>query len=66
MGSGVVDSDYRGNISVILTNFASSDVNVKVGNWIVQIMFLKREVSFVEVAELGKTARGTGGFGSAN
>ena len=66
MGGGVVDSDYRGNISVILTNFASSDVNAKVGNWIAQIMFLKREVSFVEVAGLGKTARGTGGFGSTN
>ena len=67
IGSGVVDSDCCGNISVILTNFASSDVNIKVGDRIAQIMFLKREeVSFVEVAELGKTARGTGGFGSTN
>ena len=45
----------------------SFDVNVKVGDRIVQIMFLKRgEVSFVEVTELGKTARGTGRFGSTN
>ena len=67
VGGGVVDSDYSGNISVILTNFASSDVNVKVGDRIAQIMFLKRkEVSFVEVSKLGKTARGTGGFGSTN
>ena len=42
-------------------------MNIKVGDRIAQIMFLKREeVSFVEVAELGKTARGTGGFGSTN
>ena len=67
IGGGVVDSDYRGNISVILTSFASSDINVKVGDRIAQIMFLKRgEVSFVEVTELGKTARGTGRFGSTN
>ena len=52
VGGGVFDSDYRGNISVILTSFASSDVNVKVGDWIAQIMFLKREeVSFLEVSE---------------
>ena len=64
ISGGVVDSDYRGNISVILTNFPSSDVNVKVGDRISQIMFLKtEEVSFVEVAELGRTARGAGGFG---
>ena len=40
-------------------------MNVKVGDRIVQIMFLKREgVSFAEVSELGETARGPGGFGS--
>ena len=41
VGGGVVDSDYRGNISVILTNFSSFDVNVKVGDKIAQIMFVK-------------------------
>ena len=67
VGGEVIDSDYRGNISVILTNFASSDGNVKVGDRIAQIMFLKREeVSFVGVSQLGKTARGTGGFGSTD
>ena len=42
VGGGVVDSDYHGNISVILTNFGSSDVNIKVG-----------EASFEEVSDLG-------------
>ena len=67
IGGGAVDSDYRGNISVILTNFHSSDLNIKVGDRIAQIMFLKtEEASFDEVFELGATARGSGGFGSTN
>ena len=54
-------------ISVIMTNFALSDVNVKIGDHIAQIMFLKtEEVYFVGVAELGRTAQGAGGFGSTN
>ena len=67
IGGGVVDSDYCRNISVILTNFDLSDVNIKVGDRIAQIMFLKtEEVSFDEVFELGTTARESGGFGSTN
>ena len=54
VGGGVVHSDYHGNISVILTNFDSSDVNIKVGDRIAQIMFLKtEETSFEEVSDLG-------------
>ena len=50
-----------------MTNFALSDVNVKIGDHIAQIMFLKtEEVYFVGVAELGRTAQGAGGFGSTN
>ena len=65
IGGGVVDSDYRRNISVILTNFDLSDVNITVGDRIAQIMFLKtEEASFDEVFELGTTARVSGGFGS--
>ena len=67
IGSGVVNSDYHGNMSVILTNFDSSDVNIKVGDRIVQIMFLKtEEASFDEFFELGTTVRRSGGFGSIN
>ena len=58
IGGGVVDSDYRGNISVILTNFDLSDVNITVGDRIAQIMFLKtEEASFDEVFELGTIAQ---------
>ena len=67
IGGGVVDWDYRGNMSVILTNLDLFDVNIKVGNRIAQILFLKtEEASFDEVFELGTTARGSGGFGSTN
>ena len=41
VGGGVVDSDYRGNISVILTNFSSSNVEVNIGDKIAQIIFVK-------------------------
>ena len=58
IGSGVVNSDYHGNISVILRNFNWSDVNIKVGDGIAQIMFFKtEEASFDEFFKLGTTAR---------
>ena len=41
LSGGVVDSDYRGNISVILTNFSSSDYNLNLGDKISQIMFIR-------------------------
>ena len=65
---GVIDSDYRGNISIILTNFAASNVEIKNGDRIVQIMLLRpEELVFDEVAEFtDRTSRGTGGFGSIN
>ena len=66
LGGGVVDSDYRGNISVILTNFSSADYTVDVDDKIAQIMFVHPEpVSFEEVQEFSDiTDRGWKGFGS--
>ena len=68
LGGGVIGSDYRDNICVILTNFAASNVEIKTGSKIAQIMFLKpEEVCFDEVDEFDdRTVRGTGGFGSTN
>lgn len=50
---------------MILTNFESYDAEIKVGNRIAQIMFLKpQEVSFEEVSDFNdRTVRATGGFG---
>ena len=43
LGGGVIDSDYGGNTSVILTNFCSWSVDIEKGDRIAQIMFLKKE-----------------------
>lgn len=66
LGGGVLDSDYRGNISVILTNFSSWSVNIEKGDRIAQVMFIKREeVEFEEVDEFDDaTVRDTKDFGS--
>ena len=68
LGGGVIDSDYRGNICMILTNFAACSIEIKTGDRVAQIMLLKNEeVSFAEVQDFDdRTLRGTGGFGSTN
>ena len=69
LGEGIIDWDYRGNICIILTNFAASDVEIKIGDMIAEIMFLKPEkVSFYEVEKFDDrtSTRGTDGFGSTN
>ena len=67
-GGRVIDSDYRGNICIILTNFAASNIDIKIRDRIAQIMFLKpKDVSFDEVEDFNdRTARGVGGFVSTN
>ena len=68
LGESVIDSDYRGNIRIILTNFAACDVDIKIGDCIAQIMFLRsKEISFEEVSEFtDRTVRAIVGFGSTN
>ena len=41
LGEGVVDSDYRGNVSVILTNFSSWKIDIEQGDRIAQMTFFK-------------------------
>ena len=65
VGAGVVDSDYTGEIKVILFNHGSSDFEVKKGDRIAQLIFEKiYNEYFIEVEELDDTVRGDGGFGS--
>lgn len=65
VGAGVVDSDYTGEIKVILFNHGSSDFEVKKGDRIAQLIFEKIYTDyFIEVEELDDTVRGEGGFGS--
>ena len=68
LGGGVIESVYRGNISVILTNFSSRNVKIKKADRIDQIIFLnKEEVDFVEVDEFDdNTDRNEKGFDSTD
>ncbi len=62
---GTVDSDYRGEIKVILINFDKNKFTVKNGERIAQMVVCPVEqVDMEEVEELSETGRGTGGFGS--
>lgn len=62
---GTVDADYRGEVKVILVNLSSEDFIVNDGERIAQMVIAKHEqASWTEVAELGATDRGAGGFGS--
>lgn len=66
VGAGVVDSDYRGNVGVVLFNFSDMDFQVKKGDRVAQLICEK--IEFPELIEekenLTETGRGDGGFGS--
>ena len=67
LGGGIVDSDYRENIRVILTNLSDRRVEFNAGDRIAQVLFENKEkVDFVEVSSFDDcfTERGTGGLGS--
>lgn len=65
---GTVDSDYRGEVGVILVNLSNEERTIPHGERIAQIVFAKHErakISTVSsVEELEITDRGAGGFGS--
>ena len=65
VGAGVIDRDYRGNISVLLFNHMDMDFVVSCHDRIVQFI-LERIVNptIEEVDDLDDTTRGTKGFGS--
>ena len=62
---GTIDSDYRGEIKVILFNHGSREFVVKNKDRIAQMILMPvLKVNFEEVEDLPKTLRGSGGFGS--
>ena len=64
-GIGTIDSDYRGEIGVLLKNFGDTDFVVEPGMRIAQGIISRYEhVDFEEVTELSDSARSSGGFGS--
>ena len=62
---GTIDSDYRGEIKVILYNHGSKDFIVNNGDRIAQMVLVPIiKANFEEVEDLPETIRGEGGFGS--
>ena len=62
---GTIDSDYRGELKIILYNHGADDFVVKNGDRIAQMVLMPvLKASFEEVENLPNTIRGTGGFGS--
>lgn len=63
-GVGLIDPDYRGEITVFLLNTGEMSYTVQPGERIAQLVFLPYiQASFTIVDSLGGTARGSGGFG---
>jgi dUTP pyrophosphatase len=62
---GTIDSDYRGEIKVLLINHSNENFEIKIGERIAQAVIKEViQATFEEVNELNETARGAGGFGS--
>jgi dUTP pyrophosphatase len=62
---GTIDSDYRGEVGVILVNLGQQPFVIRRGERIAQMVIAPvAQAEVVEVQSLDDTARGTGGFGS--
>jgi dUTP pyrophosphatase len=62
---GTIDSDYRGEINVILINLSNEVQTIKNGDRVAQMVIAKYEIGEWNLVEsLDETARGSGGFGS--
>ena len=65
VGAGVVDSDYIGEVGVVLFNHGDQDFEVKMGDRIAQLILEKIDTPKVEeVRALEESVRGSGGFRS--
>ncbi len=61
---GTIDADYRGEICIILVNLSNEDFIINDGERICQMVISSHaQAEWTEVAELGETGRGAGGFG---
>ena len=68
VGTGVIDSDYRGKVSDVFFNFSDKFYQMSVGDIIAQVIFQRISISDLEeVSEFNnETERGQRGFGSMN
>lgn len=61
---GTIDSDYRGEVCIVLVNLSQEDFVIKDGERICQMIIASHEKAiWEEVGSLVETERGTGGFG---
>lgn len=61
---GTIDSDFRGEIGVVLINLSSVLFTIEPGERIAQMVITRHEQGeFIEVEELDETERGDGGYG---
>ena len=62
---GTIDSDYRGEVKVVLANLGGEPFTIRRGDRIAQLVVAPvSRVEVLEASELGTTDRGSGGFGS--
>ena len=62
---GTIDSDYRGEVRVILQNLGTEPVTIGRGDRIAQLVFARYETpELVDATALEQSTRGAGGFGS--
>lgn len=62
---GTIDSDYRGEVKVILANLGDEEFTIERGDRIAQLVVAPvTHAAMVEVDSLDETVRGAGGFGS--
>ncbi|MCM2291608.1 dUTP diphosphatase [Allorhizobium sp. BGMRC 0089] len=62
---GTIDSDYRGEVKVLLINLGEADFTITRAMRIAQMVIAPvTQVSLVEITQLSETLRGAGGFGS--
>src|SRR5574340_952184 len=63
--AGVIDTGYRGELKVVLTNLGSKPFDIHPGDRIAQLRLVRRiEAEFAEAESLSETKRNTRGFGS--
>jgi dUTP pyrophosphatase len=61
---GTIDSDYRGEVKILLTNFGKNPYTVRFGDRIAQMVICKVEKADIVITDrLSSTERDTGGFG---
>jgi dUTP pyrophosphatase len=62
---GTIDSDYRGEVKVLLINHGSEDFEIKFGDRVAQLIISKCETAELIISKnLSGTERGSGGYGS--